>query len=193
MSNNNVSVSARRRHILGITLTALFAALIAAGTFISIPLPFSPVPIVLQNLFAVLSGLVLGPLAGGAAAAVYLAAGAIGAPVFAGASGGFIHLLGPTGGFLYGYLLAAITAGLIAGRPGAGIKTPLWRIIAAAAAGFLIVYVPGLLQLKAVAGLSWGGALLAGCLPFLPGDAIKAALAVIVSARFRKLTADMFN
>jgi biotin transport system substrate-specific component len=193
MSDNNVSVSARRRHILRVTLTALFAALIAAGTFISIPLPFSPVPIVLQNLFAVLSGLVLGPVSGGAAAAVYLAAGAIGAPVFAGASGGFIHLLGPTGGFLYGYLLAAITAGLIAGRPRAGVKTPLWRIIVAAASGFLIVYAPGLLQLKAAAGLSWGRTLIVGCLPFLPGDAIKAALAVLVSARFRKLTADMFD
>jgi biotin transport system substrate-specific component len=193
MSDNNVSVSARRRHILRITLTALFAALIAAGTFISIPLPFSPVPIVLQNLFAVLSGLVLGPVSGGAAVAVYLAAGAIGAPVFAGASGGFVHLLGPTGGFLYGYFLAAVTAGLIAGRPKAGIKTPVWRIIVAAAAGFLIVYAPGLLQFKAAAGLSWGGTLIAGCLPFLPGDAVKAALAVLVSARFRKLTADMFD
>lgn len=193
MSDNNVSVSARRRHILGITLTALFAALIAAGTFISIPLPFSPVPIVLQNLFALLSGLVLGPAPGGAAVAVYLAAGAIGAPVFAGAAGGFVHFLGPTGGFLYGYFLAAITAGLIAGRPRAGTKTPVWRIIAAAAAGFLIVYVPGLVQLKAVTGLPWGGTLIAGCLPFLPGDAVKAVVAVLVSPRFRKLTADMFD
>jgi biotin transport system substrate-specific component len=191
MSDNNVSVSARRRHILRITLTALFAALIAAGTFISIPLPFSPVPIVLQNLFALLSGLVLGPALGGAAVAVYLAAGAIGAPVFAGATGGFVHFLGPTGGFLYGYFLAAITAGFIAGRPKAGTKTPVWRIIAAAAAGFLIVYVPGLLQLKAVTGLPWGGTLIAGCLPFLPGDTVKAVAAVLVSSRLRKLTAEM--
>ncbi|MDR0709979.1 MAG: biotin transporter BioY [Spirochaetaceae bacterium] len=193
MSDNNVSVSTRRRRILRITLTALFAALIAAGTFISIPLPFSPVPIVLQNLFALLSGLVLGPATGGAAVAVYLAAGAIGAPVFAGATGGFVHFLGPTGGFLYGYFLAAITAGLIAGRPKAGIKTPVWRIIAAATAGFLVVYVPGLIQLKAVTGLSWGGTLIAGCLPFLPGDTVKAVVAVLVSSRFRKLTADMFD
>ena len=193
MSDNNVSISARRRHILKITLTALFAALIAAGTFISIPLPFSPVPIVLQNLFALLSGLVLGPVLGGGAVAVYLAAGAIGAPVFAGATGGFVHFLGPTGGFLYGYFLAAIAAGFIAGRPTTGTKTPLWRIIAAATAGFLIVYVPGLIQLKAVTGLPWGGTMIAGCLPFLPGDIVKAVIAVLVSSRFRKLTADIFD
>jgi biotin transport system substrate-specific component len=193
MSNNNVSVLGRRRYILRLTLTALFAALIAAGTFISIPLPFSPVPIVLQNLFAVLSGLVLGPALGGAAVAVYLAAGAIGAPVFAGAAGGFVHFMGPTGGFLYGYLLAAICAGLIAGRPRAGIKMPVWRVILAAAAGFLIVYAPGLLQLKAVTALPWGGTLIAGCLPFLPGDAIKAAAAVFASSRLRKLTAELLD
>ncbi|MDR1353346.1 MAG: biotin transporter BioY [Treponema sp.] len=193
MGDSSVSASGRRKRILGITLTALFAALIAAGTFISIPLPFSPVPIVLQNLFALLSGLVLGPALGAAAVAVYLAAGAIGAPVFAGASGGFVHFLGPTGGFLCGYFFAAAVAGLIAGRPRAGIKTPLWRIILAAAAGFLIVYVPGLIRLKAAASLSWGGTFIAGFLPFLPGDVAKAAAAALISPRLRKLTADIFD
>jgi biotin transport system substrate-specific component len=193
MNNNSVSVFGRRRHILRITLTALFAALIAAGTFISIPLPFSPVPIVLQNLFALLSGLVLGPMLGGAAVAVYLAAGIIGAPVFAGAAGGVVHFMGPTGGFLYGYFLAAVCAGLIAGKPGAGTQTPVWRVILATAVGFLIVYVPGLLQLKAVTGLSWGGTLIAGCLPFLPGDAVKAVAAVLLSSRLRRLTAELLD
>jgi biotin transport system substrate-specific component len=193
MGDDGVSASGRRRRILGITLTALFAALTAAGTFISIPLPFSPVPIVLQNLFALLSGLVLGPLLGGAAVAVYLAAGAIGAPVFAGASGGFVHFLGPTGGFLCGYLFAAAAAGLIAGRPRAGVKTPLWRIVLASAVGFLVVYAPGLLRLKAVTSLPWGGVFVAGFLPFLPGDAAKAVAAVIISPRLRKITADIFD
>jgi biotin transport system substrate-specific component len=193
MSDNSVSVSKRRGAILRITLTALFAALTAAGTFIAIPLPFSPVPIVLQNLFALLSGLILGPALGGASVAVYLIAGAIGAPVFAGATGGFVRFLGPTGGFLAGYLLAAVTAGLIAGRPRPGVKTPLWRIIPAAAAGALIVYVPGLFQLKAVTGLSWGGTFAAGFLPFLIGDTVKVVAAVLVSPRLRTLIADVLE
>ena len=96
----------KRKTVTALTLTALFAALIAAGTFISIPLPFSPVPIVLQNLFTVLAGLILGPALGAAAVALYLAAGIIGAPVFAGATGGIVRLIGPTGGFLIGYFLA---------------------------------------------------------------------------------------
>jgi biotin transport system substrate-specific component len=148
---------------------------------------------VLQNLFALLSGLILGPWLGGAAVAVYLIAGAIGAPVFAGATGGFVRFLGPTGGFLYGYFLAAVLAGLIAGRPRQGLKTPLWRIIPAAAAGMLVVYVPGLIQLKAVAGLSWAGAFAAGFLPFLIGDTAKAVAAVLISPRLRTLTADVLD
>ena len=63
----HAAIPANRRALTRISLTALFAALIAGGTFISIPLPFSPVPIVLQNLFALLAGLLLGPVLGGAA------------------------------------------------------------------------------------------------------------------------------
>ena len=61
------------RTLIRIALIALFAALTAAGAFIAIPI--GPVPIVLQNLFALLSGLILGPLMGGASVGLYLLAG----------------------------------------------------------------------------------------------------------------------
>ncbi|GHV38215.1 BioY family transporter [Spirochaetia bacterium] len=187
------AVPAKRRTITGITLVALFGALTAAGTFISIPLPFSPVPIVLQNLFALLAGLILGPALGAAAVGLYLIAGTIGAPVFAGATGGIARLIGPTGGFLFGYLLAAFTAGLIAGRPRPDVKTPLWRIIIAAAAGLLIVYVPGVIRLKFALDAGWGKALGAGFFPFIIGDAIKAVIAVIIAPRLRRAAADQLG
>jgi biotin transport system substrate-specific component len=174
----------------GLVLAALFAALIAAGTFISIPLPFSPVPIVLQNLFSLLSGLVLGPVLGAAAVGLYLLAGLIGAPVFAGAAGGIPRILGPTGGFLLGYLFSAFTAGLIAGRPRRG--TPRWRIILAVLAGLLVIYAPGLLRLRL--GLdSWGKTLAAGLIPFIPGDLIKGIIAVLIAPRLRKTLEDYFG
>jgi biotin transport system substrate-specific component len=186
----NTAVPAKRKNITSLTLTALFAALIAAGTFISIPLPFSPVPIVLQNLFALLAGLILGPFLGSAAVGLYLAAGALGAPVFAGASGGFVRFLGPTGGFLFGYLLAALTAGLIAGRPRPGVKTPLWRIILAALAGFLIIYAPGIVRLKFAIDKPWAAAIAAGFTPFIAGDLLKGIVAVIVAPRLRRIAAE---
>jgi biotin transport system substrate-specific component len=189
MKENSV-VSVKQKAITGMTLTALFAALTAAGTFIAIPLPFSPVPVVLQNLFALLAGLVLGPALGSAAVGLYLLAGAIGAPVFAGASGGFVRFLGPTGGFLIGYLLAALTAGLIAGRPRPEIKTPLWRIILAVLAGFLIIYVPGVIRLKFVIDKPWAAALAAGFTPFIIGDVLKGIAAVLIAPRLRRLAAE---
>jgi biotin transport system substrate-specific component len=191
MSRTTVK-SSNPRAIVNITLTALFAALIAGGTFVSIPLPFSPVPIVLQNLFIVLAGLVLGPLLGSAAAALYLIAGALGAPVFAGAAGGIAHFAGPTGGFLAGYFFAALTAGLIAGRPRVDKPIQLGQLIPAAAAGFLVVYVPGVIWLKHIIG-SWPGALAGGFFPFLIGDAIKAVIAVIAAPRLRRAAADILN
>ncbi|MDR2746781.1 MAG: biotin transporter BioY [Treponema sp.] len=182
----------KRRRISGLVLAALFGALIAAGTFISIPLPFSPVPVVLQNLFSLLAGLVLGPALGAAAVGLYLLAGIIGAPVFAGASGGIARALGPTGGFLLGYLFSAFTAGLIAGRPRRGTQVPLRRIILAVLAGLLVIYLPGLLRLRFAVG-SWGKALIAGFLPFIPGDAIKGAAAVLIAPRLRRPLGDHFG
>jgi biotin transport system substrate-specific component len=192
-AEQSISVSAKRRTIASITLVALFGALTAAGTFVSIPLPFSPVPIVLQNLFALLAGLILGPFLGAAAVGLYLIAGIIGAPVFAGAAGGIVHIIGPTGGFLAGYLLAAFTAGLIVGKPRSGIKTPVWRIIIAALAGLLIVYVPGVIRLKFALDAGWGTALAAGFIPFIIGDAIKGVIAVLIAPRLRRTAADQLG
>jgi biotin transport system substrate-specific component len=191
--NDRINAKNAGRSLGGITLTALFAALIAAGAFIAVPLPFSPVPVVLQNLFAVLAGLVLGPFLGSAAAALYLLAGALGAPVFAGARGGIVHFAGPTGGFLAGYLLAAAVAGVIAGKPRGDRNAPPGRIIPAVIFGFAVVYLPGVLRLKMVLGTGWAGAFSAGCIPFLPGDLLKGIAAVAAAPRLRGAAGDLLN
>src|SRR5207253_2768392 len=59
-----------------------FAAAVAAASQIAIPLPFTPVPITLQPMLVILAGMMLGPAAGAASMALYLAAGALGLPVF---------------------------------------------------------------------------------------------------------------
>nr|WP_255947031.1 biotin transporter BioY [Brucepastera parasyntrophica] len=75
--------------------TAVFAALICAGSVIAIPL--GPIPIVLQNAFAILSGLLLGPLQGAGAVGLFLIAGFLGLPVFSGGKSGIVAITGPTG------------------------------------------------------------------------------------------------
>ena len=175
--------------LIRVALVALFAALTAAGAFIAIPV--GPVPIVLQNMFALLSGLILGPLMGGASVALYLLAGILGLPVFAGGTAGIARFAGPTGGFLVGYLLSALAAGAIMGRPGA--KTPLPRVIVAVAVGFLIVYVPGVAWLNISQNLGWARALTLGFVPFVIGDVLKGIVAVIIAPRLRRTAADFLG
>ncbi|MDR0410292.1 MAG: biotin transporter BioY [Spirochaetaceae bacterium] len=184
---------AGRRSLARISLSALFAALIAAGTFVAIPLPVTPVPIVLQNMFALLAGLTLGPAMGGAASALYLLAGAIGLPVFAGAVGGFVQFAGPTGGFLFGYPLSAILAGFIAGTPRSDKTTPLWRLAIAGFLGMAVLYVPGLLWLKMTLSASWVKTFAVGLTPFIVGDIIKTTIAVFSACGLRKGAAKALN
>ena len=182
----------RNKKILKLVFVALFAALISAGAFIAVPI--GPVPIVLQNFFALLSGLVLGPVLGTAAVGLFLAAGIIGAPVFAnnGSPMGIARLLGPSGGFLFGYLLSALVAGLIVGFPRPGIKTPVWRIVLAVVAGLLVVYIPGLIRLKFVMNIDWRKTFVVGFVPFMIGDTIKGVIAGLISPRLRRSIAQLF-
>src|SRR5215831_8822506 len=88
---------------------SLFVALCAR---ITLPLPFTPVPLTLQNFGVLLVGLLLGRRRAFAALVLYLAEGASGIPVFNPTGpGGLAQLLGPTGGFLLAYPFVAATAG----------------------------------------------------------------------------------
>ena len=89
-------------------------AFVALCAHISVPLPFTPVPLTLQNFAVLLVGMFLGPVAGFTTMALYLLEGAVGLPVFTPYSAaGAAHLLGPNGGFLFSYPLAAAIAGWI--------------------------------------------------------------------------------
>jgi len=158
---------------------SLMAAMTAAGAYIAIPI--GPVPIVLQNLFVLLTGLLLGPRWGIASVGVYLLAGVFGLPVFAGGTGGIGHLAGPTGGYLLGYLPAVAAVGWISAKGGGKIVTD----IAALCAGALIVYAAGLPWLAWITGMPAGKAVAVGMLPFLPGDALKIAAAVPIARSLR--------
>src|SRR6202047_3749850 len=100
--------------LAGKTLLVIGAtAFVAACAHISFPLPFTPVPLTLQNYAVILVGMALGPVAGFSAMVLYLAEGALGMPVFSPhGPGGVAQLLGPTAGYLFSYPLAAAVAGL---------------------------------------------------------------------------------
>ena len=166
---------------------ALMAALTAAGAYIAIPV--GPVPIVLQNLFIMLAGLLLGGRWGLISVAVYLLAGAVGLPVFAGGTGGIGKFVGPTGGYLLGFAAAAYLIGIISesGRGRVAID------VIAMVAGTLIIYAFGVSWLKVVTGMSFSKALTVGMLPFLIGDVLKIAAAIPIARALRPMMDGTFT
>lgn len=172
--NRNSNVSGQLRMTVH---ASLMAALIAAGAYISVPI--GPVPIVLQNMFVLLAGLLLGSRWGLAAVGVYLLAGACGLPVFAGGTGGIGRFAGPTGGYLLGYLPAVFVTGLMAKYE----KTSL--DIIGMIFGTLIIYSSGVTWLQTITGMAFSKALAVGMYPFLIGDALKIAAAVVIAKTIR--------
>lgn len=164
---------------------ALFTGLVTVGAYIALPLPVSPVPIVLQNFFVLLAGLLLPFRRALAAVGLYLALGAIGLPVFSAARGGLAHFAGPTGGYLLGYLPAVAICAILSGHERS--RAAALRDLAAALAASVVVYAVGTPWLARVMGMSPSAALAAGVLPFLPGDALKVAAAVAVAQTARPL------
>jgi len=159
---------------------SLFGALTAVGAYIIIPLP--PVPITLQTLFMGLAGTLLGGRLGALSQVVYLFLGILGLPVFAGGKAGLGVLFGPTGGYLIGFVAAAFVIGKLAilkARPGFA-----WLCLSLAA-GAVVIYVLGILQLSLVARLTPVKAMAVGVLPFLPGDGIKIVLTAMIALKLR--------
>ncbi len=166
-----------------VILASLFSALIIVGAFIRFPLP--PVPITLQTLFVILSGMLLGPKLAFFSTMVYLILGSVGLPVFS-AGGGLGVLLGPTGGYLFGLLPAALIAG-IAGNFKAKEEHPNHYFILCLLFGLLAtiaVYAVGVPFLKLSRSLSWANALKGGMFPFLLGDFLKLLVAAQLARTF---------
>ncbi len=162
---------------------SLFVALCAR---VSVPLPFTPVPLTLQN-FGVLSvGLLLGSRRGFAALAVYLLEGALGLPVFSPSlvlGFGVARLLGPTGGFLLAYPLVAFVAGYIYEHTSEKRRF-VWAAVSALAAE-LLLFASGLGWL-AVLTHSVTLALKFGLYWFVFAEVIKILMAAAVAARWNQ-------
>lgn len=161
-------------------LTALFTALTAVGAMLSLPLPFTPVPVSLASLACMLAGALSGSKCGVWSQVVYLLLGAAGIPVFHNFTGGIGVLLGPTGGYLLGYIAIAFCCGLFLRN-----NFSVWRIVAACSLGTLLCYFLGTCWFVLSTGTGIAAAL-AGCvLPFLPGDVLKIFATVILIRRLK--------
>ena len=148
-------------------------------------LPWSPVPITCQTFAVLLAGVLLGGGWGAISQVLYIALGTAGIPWFGTATVGVASLAGPTGGYIIGFILAAWFIGHFSDKYA---KTrnfgPMLGLMLFA--NFVLVYIPGLLQLghwlyfvKGATPTLWE-LLTLGAVPFVVGDIAKILVATAV-------------
>ena len=177
----NVAVQDRKLALVRPVGLVIGASLfIAVCSRLSIPLPFTPVPLTLANFAVLAVGLVLGSRMGFAAAASYLAMGLAGLPVFSPAGpGGPMQLIGPTGGYLIAYPLVAYVAGIAAENAG------FWRKLLTATAAEVLLFVCGVSWLVAILHVPFAKAAAFGLYPFVFFEGMKVMGAAGLATRLR--------
>ena len=157
------------------------AVLVMAGTVfvslaaqVSIPLPFTPVPITGQTFAVVLVGASFGAWRGFASLLLYLLVGVAGAPVYADQTSGWETFMGPTGGYLIGFVVAAAVTGWLAERRW---DRQFRSSVAAMLTGNVLIYVCGIPWLAAELDTGLEETLELGLYPFVVGDLLKLYLA----------------
>jgi biotin transport system substrate-specific component len=169
-----VTLARARSTALDLAPALAFASLTALAAQISVPL--WPVPVTLQTVAVLSSGLILGARRGAAAQATYLLMGMMGLPVFAELKAGPFWLF-PTGGYLLAFVLVAAVAGW------AGERWRGWRLALAILGANVVLLALGTLWLSVFLGkASW----MTGFVPFLPGAVAQSAAAWAMTRAFRK-------
>lgn len=184
MTTNGHSIEKKKVNILMHVMCALFAALIAVGAFIQIPLPHLDY-FTLQFLFVVLSGMILGSKYGAVSVAVYVLLGLVGVPIFA-AGGGITYVLRPSFGYLLAFIGASAVTGLICKKLSAD---RFWKYLLGALGGFVVTYAIGLVYEYFMATLYLGEettlwVIFLDCFPIdMPGDLVLCAIAALLGKR----------
>ncbi|MFF9685688.1 biotin transporter BioY [Streptomyces sp. NPDC014623] len=164
--------AARHRYAVDAALVAGGAVLTGIAAQIAVPVPGSPVPVTGQTFAALLIGTALGARRGFLSLALYALVGMAGVPWF---SEGTSGPGGASFGYVLGMLLAATVVGALARRGG---DRSVLRTAGTMAVGSLIIYAVGVPYLALSTGMPMSAAVAAGLVPFLVGDALKAALAM---------------
>lgn len=168
--------------VRSVSQMAVFAALVAVlGQVAAIPL--GPVPITLQTMGVMLAGAILGPWRGAGAMLLLNALTAAGLPLMAQGAGGLGVYAGPTAGFALGFIPGALVVGFIVQ---AGWPLRWWRTITGILVGGIgVIYACGVPLMALNLGLSLQEAATMN-LAFLPGDALKATFAILVTHSLAK-------
>ncbi|MGL4484747.1 MAG: biotin transporter BioY [Anaerovoracaceae bacterium] len=174
-------------------LCSIFAALTAVCSWISIPLPFSPVPITLTWVSIFLAAGLLGKVWGTASISVYVLLGAIGAPVFHGFTAGFGIIAGPTGGYIIGYIAQVFIAAVLIEKFCYSTMNKeedrkiilLFKLVFCMEMGGLFCYAIGTAWFVFVTNTGLWAALFNCVFPFIIGDILKAIIAAVLIIKLK--------
>ena len=178
-TSGTVAVDNQKIRTKQMVLIALMTAVTCVLGPLSIPLPFSPVPISLTNFAIFLAIFVLGMKSGTISFIIYLLLGAIGVPVFSSFRGGLQVLAGPTGGYLIGFIFLALIMGFALEH----FDRKLVPTIIGMIIGMAVCYAFGTVWLAKLLSLSFKEGLIMGVIPYLAGDAAKIIIAAIVGPK----------
>lgn len=178
-TSGTVAVDNQKIRTKQMVLIALMTAVTCVLGPLSIPLPFSPVPISLTNFAIFLAIFVLGMENGTISFIIYLLLGAVGVPVFSSFRGGFQVLAGPTGGYLIGFIFLALIMGFALDHSDRKLVPTIIGMII----GMVVCYAFGTVWLAKLLSLSFKEGLMMGVIPYLPGDAAKIIIAAIVGPK----------
>lgn len=178
-TSGTVAVDNQKIKTKQMVLIALMTAVTCVLGPLSIPLPFSPVPISLTNFAIFLAIFVLGMKNGTISFIIYLLLGAVGVPVFSSFREGLQVLAGPTGGYLIGFIFLALIMGFALDH----FDRKLVPTIIGMIIGMVVCYAFGTVWLAKLLSLSFKEGLMMGVIPYLAGDVAKIIIAAIVGPK----------
>ena len=165
-----------------LALIGLMAAVICVLGPFALNIPISPVAISLGTLAIYFVISVLGMKLGTISVIIYILLGLVGVPVFTNFTGGPAKLFGPSGGYIIGYIFLALICGFFVDK--LGNKLPVY--FAGMILGTAVLYTFGTLWMGYQMDLTFTQALMAGVVPYIPGDLIKMIIAMAVGIQVRK-------
>lgn len=177
LAEKEIFTNVNLRRLIGIFT---FVVMVAAGAFIYIPLPFTPVPITLQTFFVLLCAAFLKPKDSVIALGAYLLLGVTGVPIFSGALGGLARFLGPTGGYIAGFIFSVFPVSFLLRQGWEQGNASFFRIVTAFFCGITTIYFFGGIWLAFTMHFSLKEVLSLGIIPFIAGDVVKLVFAALL-------------
>ena len=176
------------KKIKNILYMAIFASLTAVFSLISVPLPFTPVPINLAIISVFLSGGLLGFKLGLISQLIYVILRIIGTPIFSSTFSGMGLIYSPTGGYIISYIICAGIIGLIIEKS----KPKIFIYFLSMLVGLIICYTFGTLWFIIITKSNLINAIILCISPFIIGDILKIIITTSLLWKLKPLVNNKF-